>query len=230
MRVKNTSIISDLWSHPVEIARSNFKHKSLSCWSMNTTVGCSHGCRFCYVPSVTGIFQRTALAEYGVQDPDLDWGAYAFLRPWDEKKFRASLRSAERTPVSKLNSDGHRAVMLSTTTDAYQVIRNPDPAKQKELNTAHRQMVRRALELILSESTLNVRILTRSPWAREDFDLFKEFGHRLTFGMSLPTLRDDWRKVHEPKAPSVAKRLETLRAAKEAGLHVYVAVAPTYPE
>jgi DNA repair photolyase len=90
--------------------------------------------------------------------------------------------------------------------------------------------VRRSLELIRDHSTLNVRILTRSPLARADFDLFKSFGPRLLFGMSLPTLRNDLAKVYEPKAPAPSQRLAALRAAREAGLQVYVAVAPTYPE
>jgi len=75
-----------------------------------------------------------------------------------------------------------------------------------------------------------VRILTRSPLARSDFDLFRSFGPRLLFGMSLPTLRNDLARAYEPKAPAPSQRLATLRAAKEAGLHVYVALAPTYPE
>jgi hypothetical protein len=66
--------------------------------------------------------------------------------------------------------------------------------------------------------------------AREDFDSFRSFGPRLLFGMSLPTLRNDLSKVYEPKAPAPTQRLAALHAAKEAGLHVYVAMAPTYPE
>jgi DNA repair photolyase len=93
-----------------------------------------------------------------------------------------------------------------------------------------RRLVRRSLELIRDQSTLNVRILTRSPLARADFDLFKSFGPRLLFGMSLPTLRNDLSKIYEPKAPAPSQRMATLRAAHEAGLNVYVAVAPTYPE
>ena len=93
-----------------------------------------------------------------------------------------------------------------------------------------RRLVRRSLELIRDQSTLNVRILSRSPLARADFDLFKSFGPRLLFGMSLPTLRNDLSKIYEPKAPAPSQRMATLRAAHEAGLNVYVAVAPTYPE
>ena len=116
------------------------------------------------------------------------------------------------------------------TTDPYQVIHHPDPERQRMLAQHARWLVRRSLELIRDHSTLNVRILTRSPLVRADFDLFKSFGPRLLFGMSLPTLRNDLAKVYEPKAPAPSQRLAALRAARAAGLHVYVAVAPTYPE
>jgi DNA repair photolyase len=218
------------WHAPAIIAENNFIYKSLSNWAFNVAVGCSHACRFCYVPSVATIKQAAKLAEYGVRDPDAEWGDYVLLRPWDEEKFLASLRSAENTPRSQLKPDGNRAVIYCSTTDPYQVIRHPDPARQRELARHARFLVRRSLELIRDHSTLNVRILTRSPLARGDFDLFHSFGRRLVFGMSLPTARNDLSKVYEPKAPAPSQRLATLRAAKEAGLYVYVAVAPTYPE
>ncbi len=220
----------DYWHVPAVIAENNFIYKSLSNWAFNVAVGCSHACRFCYGPSAATIKQGARLAEYGVKDPDAQWGDYLLLRPWDEQKFLASLRAAENTPRKQLKPDGNRAVIFCSTTDPYQVIRHPDPARQRELAEHARFLVRRSLELIRDEATLNVRILTRSPLARADFDLFKSFGKRLVFGMSLPTLRNDLAKIYEPKAPAPSQRLATLRAAKEAGLHVYVAMAPTYPE
>ena len=220
----------DFWYAPAVIAENHFVYKSLSNWAFNVAVGCSHACRFCYVPSAATIKQGPKLAEYGVEDPDAEWGDYVLLRPWDEQKFLASLRSAENTPRKQLKPDGNRAVIYCSTTDPYQVIRHPDPARQSELAGHARHLVRRSLELMRDQSTLNVRILTRSPLARADFDLFRNFGKRLVFGMSLPTLRNDLAKVYEPKAPAPSQRLAALRAAKEAGLHVYVAVAPTYPE
>jgi DNA repair photolyase len=223
------------------IRRNSFKFKSLSCWSYNIGVGCLHGCGFCYVPDSqqTGVgidkenngHLATALREFGVQDPDAEWGQYLLLRPFDEKIFLASLKAAENTPLTKLNRDGNRAIMFCTTTDPYQVISIPgDPAKQKLLNGLRRHLVRRALELILEHSTLNVRILTRSPLAEQDFDVYRKFGNRLLFGMSLPTLRNDLARVYEPHAPAPTQRLATLQAAKQAGIHIYVAMAPTYPE
>lgn len=219
-----------MWSSPAVIAPNNFVYKSLSNWAVNIAVGCSHACRFCYVPSAATIKQGPKLAEYGVQDPDAEWGDYVLLRPWDELKFLASLRVAEGTSRSKLKPDGNRAVMYCSTTDPYQTIHHPDPGLRRQLGDHARMLVRRSLELIRDHSTLNVRILSRSPLGRADFDLFKSFGPRLMFGMSLPTLRNDLAKVYEPKAPAPSQRLATLQAAKAADLNVYVAMAPTYPE
>jgi DNA repair photolyase len=218
------------WHAPAVIAENHFVYKSLSNWAFNVAIGCSHACRFCYVPSAATIKQGPKLAEYGIKDPDAEWGDYVLLRPWDEQKFLASLRAAENTPRKQLKPDGNRAVIYCSTTDPYQVIRHPNPAQQRELAEHARFLVRRSLALIRDQSTLNVRILTRSPLARADFDLFKTFGKRLVFGMSLPTLRNDLAKVYEPRAPAPSQRLATLRAANEAGLTVYVALAPTYPE
>lgn len=218
------------WKAPATITPNNFVYKSLSNWALNVAVGCRHGCGFCYVPKVSTIKLMGnsdapgPLKKLGVTDADQQWGEYVYVRPWDEHAFRKSLRSAEDTPREKLKPDGNRAILLCSTTDAYQVTLDP------EMNKRLRIVVRNSLEMILKESTLNVRILTRGPLATRDFDLMKLFGKRLTFGMSLPTLNDKLARVYEQNAPAPSQRLKTLRAAKDAGLHVFVAMAPTYPE
>lgn len=219
----------DFWTQPFVIEPNNFKYKSLSNFVGNPAVGCV-GCRFCYVPEVSTNKMQLKLAPYGVQDPDAEWGQYVLIRQWNEKVFLASLRRAENAPAAKLKPDGHRAVMFSSTTDPYQTPVHPDSERQKLLADHLRFIVRRALELIRDQSTLNVRILTRSPLASRDFDLFQSFGPRLTFGMSIPTLREDLARIYEPRVARPAQRLATLRAAKEAGLHTFVAMAPTFPE
>ena len=214
----------------VEIARNGFVSKSLSCFALNTVMGCSHACRFCYVGEMWGRFMTRGLRKYGIVDPDAQWGQYALLRRWVEKKFMSSLRKAENTPAADLNADGNRAIMFSSTTDPYQVFRAATPAMSKQLTDESLALNENCLERILKESTLNVRVLTRAPLAKVQFPLFKRFGHRLLFGMSLPTLNDKLARIYEPNAPSPTQRLKTLREAKEAGLNVYVAIAPTYPE
>lgn len=215
---------------PVEVSVNNFQGKSLSNWAVNFSVGCLHGCRFCYVPETSTRKLGRQLSALGVDDPDAEWGKYAFLRSWSEDVFLRSVREADAQPASELAEDGNRAIMFCSTTDAYQTFKHADPTERRRLNERSRMMVRRALELIRDNSTLRVRILTRSPLARQDFDLFRSFGDRLLFGMSLPTLDPKLMSVYEPFAPHPQRRLETLLAAKAAGLHVYVALAPTPPE
>jgi len=211
------------WPKPATIEPNNFRFKSLSNWSFNTAVGCAHACRFCYVPEVSTNRMAAKLAEHGVADTDAEWGDYVGVREWNEQAFLNSLRRADGTPPHELKPDGNRAVMFSTTTDPYQVLRG-------ELGVRHSALVRRALQQIRDRSSLNVRILTRSPLARLDFDLMRSFGNRLLFGMSLPTLNDRLARIYEPHAPGPMQRLLCLAAAKDAGLNVFVAMAPTYPE
>jgi len=151
------------------------------------------------------------------------------LKTWDENVFRKSLKRAERQ--QGLPVDGNGAVMLCTTTDPYFTVSIPGNPEMTSLqNLRRRGLVRKSLEMILEESALNVRILTRSPLAQQDFDLFERFGDRLVFGMSLPTLNPTLSSVYEPNAPGPAAKLRALRAAVDRGLNVFVAVAPTLPE
>ena len=225
------------------ISKNNFKFKSLSNWAYNIAQGCVHGCSFCYVP-MTSLIKSEKRLEKTAKFPatwkaaraannehwgDIHWGEYCFLRTWDEAEFLKSLKKAERQ--KKLAPDGHRAVMFCSTTDPYQTLYVRGDDKQTVfLNEQRKLLVRNALELILNESTLNVRILTRSHLAKKDFDLFKKFGNRLTFGMSLPTLNKELSKIYEPHAPGPTVKLNTLKAAVDAGLHVFVALAPTLPD
>jgi DNA repair photolyase len=222
--------VAGILDSPATIAENKFVNKSLSNWALNLFIGCLHGCRFCYVTETSIRKGAGHIKSFGVKDPVKDWGNYVLVRPWNLQKFRSSLRKAEKTPSHQLKPDGNRAVMLCTTTDAYQVVRHPDPAKRKLLQDHARHVRRESLKLIRDESTMNVRILTRSPLAKEDFDLFKSFGNRLLLGTSLPTLDPRLAKVYEPRVPAPQQRLKLLREAHEAGIKTFVAVAPVFPE
>lgn len=219
------------WHTDALISRNGFKNKSLSNWSYNPVVGCSHGCVWCYAADATrGTHDR--LRHLGVVDPAAAWGNYAYVRRWDADEARQSLEKALAIDPADLERDGNRAVMISTTTDAYQVIGAVpgSPALrqrvQDELDHSRRSM----LEVIRDHSDLRVRILTRSPLVVSDLDLLKEFGDRCMVGMSLPTLDDRLCRRYEPHAPGPSQRLDALRAVHEAGLGVYVALAPVPPE
>ena len=226
------------------IARNNFRFKSLSDWSYNISLGCKHGCTFCYVPQTSTIKQEIALEKIPDLIPtewvkervagrhwgDHHWGEYSFLRAWDQKKFLSSLKRAQKAKEEgKLSPDGNAAIMFCTTTDPYQSLPGPNARILKEART---NLVRKALELILTKSDLNVRILTRSPAAKKDFDLYKRFAeqNRILFGMSIPTLDDTLREIYEPGAPPPKEKMETLTEAVEQGIPIYVALAPSLPD
>jgi len=223
-------MISTIHDMPATIEPNGFKFKSLSEWALNLHLGCAHGCRFCYVPDTSANKQQKLLRAYGVDDPVADWGSYVLVRPWIEGKFMASLRTAEEVPPDQLKPDGNRAVFLCSTTDPYQVISNPDPVKKKLLDRHARALVRKSLIAIRDHSTINVRILTRSPLAREDFDIFQTFGNRLLLGTSLPTLDPVLSRLYESNVPHPKQRLKLLTDAHAAGIPTYVAVAPVFPE
>ena len=243
----------DQWPLPAVIEENNFRFKSLSNWAYNISMGCVHACPFCYVPGkIERRLEHEMVKKVGKAIPsvwreagrgwaDLQWGNYVFLRQWDEKKFRSSLKramrqaretdSGELPEEERLPKDGNRAIMFCTTTDPYQhLILLGNSEKLNLLNDLRRNLVRNALQIILDESDLNVRILTRSPLATKDFDLYKKFGNRLAFGMSFPTNDDALSSIYEPRSPGPTKKMEALKAAVEQGLHVYVALAPTMPE
>lgn len=220
------------WDKPVEVTRNGFKFKSLCAFALNIAIGCLFGCWFCYVPSVSTINLGWRLIRFGILDADAEWGSYALIRRWDDELFRNSLRDALAVPEAELPADGHRAIMMSTDTDPYMPIFHPEPKVRKELHQYLRTMVRRILVIMLEPEFdgLKLRIQTRGLEVEQDFDLLEKFGDRLLLGMSIPTLNNKQAKIYEPKAPAPTRRLALLSRAKARGIHVYVAMAPTYPE
>lgn len=144
--VEQLTQMTGFWKNPATIQPNNFKFKSLSNWAFNIAVGCNHGCRFCYVPSVSTNKLTPQLEKLGVQDADAQWGDYVYLREWDEDKFLRSLQRAEGMSLDGLKPDGNRAVIYCSTTDPYQVIQHPDARMRRKLAKHAEKLVRRSLK------------------------------------------------------------------------------------
>lgn len=99
------------WNAPVAITENNFIYKSLSNWAFNIAVGCSHGCRFCYVPDTATRKQAPHLKGHGVKDPDAEWGKYVLLRPGMRKNF--SLHLPEQKKLRMRRSSPMATALLS---------------------------------------------------------------------------------------------------------------------
>jgi DNA repair photolyase len=142
---------------------------------------------------------------YEDADKKADWGH------WVEVKANV---------IDALQRESHRltgkTVFFSSATDPYQPI-------ERKLG-----LTRALLEILLLAFPARVHLQTRSPHVTRDIDLFQRFGDT-TVGISVPTDSDVVRKAFEPRAPSIARRLDAARELKEAGIRTTAAIAPLLP-
>ncbi len=111
------------------------------------------------------------------------------------------------------------SVFISSATDPYQ------PVERQY------RLTRACLEVMLSmmPGPNRIHIHTRSPFVVDDIDLMKSFGDRLEVYISITTDNDDIRKIFEPHAPSIPRRLEALRALKSSGIRTGASISPLLP-
>ncbi len=179
---------------------------------INIASGCLHGCTFCYVPSTPAIRTRTSqFQEQGIDNPQLDWGKYLFIRENIASQLKQILDKKKKW-INTLSGKG--VVLLCSGTDPYQ---NNQTAK-----------ITREIVSILLEHNKRIRILTRSPLWINDLDILCH--KNVTVGMSLPILDDELSRQIEPFAPLPSSRYKALASGHREGCRLYVAVAPTPPQ
>jgi DNA repair photolyase len=196
------------------ISKSALHHKNLCNYVINVATGCSHGCKFCYVPSTPNIKMRQDMLkeQADVDDGQKEWGSYLLYR--DDLPERLA-RKLDRKRTWEKTEDGRGVVMISSGTDCYQDRR----AAQ----------ITRGCVIELVRRKLPVRILSRSPAMVRDLDVFKAAEGYVTVGSSIPCLKDEQVRAIEPGAPAPSSRLDALETISEAGVPVYVSMSPTYP-
>lgn len=127
----------------------------------------------------------------------------------------------KRNAVDALQRESHKLfgkrVFFSSATDPYQPL---------ELRLG---LTRALLEALLLAFPARLHIQTRSPHVVRDRDLFQRFGESLTVGLSIPTDSNVVRKAFEPRAPSIARRLQAAQQLKEAGVRTIAGIAPLLP-
>jgi len=196
------------------ISKSALHHKNLCNYVINVATGCSHGCKFCYVPSTPNIKMRQDMLkeQADVDDGQKEWGSYLLYR--DDLPERLA-QKLDRKRTWEQTNDGRGVVMISSGTDCYQDRR----AAQ----------ITRGCVIELVRRELPVRILTRSPAVVRDLDVFEAADGYVTVGSSIPCLKDEQVRAIEPGAPAPSARLDALETISEAGVPVYVSMSPTYP-
>jgi DNA repair photolyase len=106
-------------------------------------------------------------------------------------------------------------VWISGVCDAYQ------PLEKKY------QLTRRCIG-ILVENDWPFTVLTKSPLVLRDIELLKK-AKDSEVGFTITTADEKVRKIFEPNAPSIAKRIEALDILHSAGIKTFVMIAPLLP-
>lgn len=132
------------------------------------------------------------------------WGAFV-----DVKINAAELLSREVEKKKK------GRVWISGVCDAYQ------PLEKKY------KLTRRCLE-ILAEEAWPVTIQTKSPLVLRDLSILKR-SEDVEVGFTITTSEEKVRRIFEPGAPEIAKRVEALGILHKAGISTFVMIAPLLP-
>jgi DNA repair photolyase len=173
--------------------------------SLNPYVGCAFGdnggCPFCYV--------RMLPVAHAGEGP---WGAWVIA-----KSNLCQLLARELEALGAAGKLERTTIFMSSATDPYQGI-------ERRL-----KLTRGALELFVRRPPRRLLLQTRSPMIERDLDLLVRLGARVIASITVETDDERVRRALTPTSPSIARRLETARRLREAGVFVQLAVAPMLP-
>jgi hypothetical protein len=131
-------------------------------------------------------------------------------------KAKTNAADALRRDLSRVHDPSAVRVFMSSATDPYQ------PAE------ARLRITRSLLEAFLDLPVGLLVVQTRSPLVERDFDLLSQLPFAW-LSMTVETDDDEVRRALTPTCPSIERRLQTMRLAREHDIRVQAAVSPTLP-
>ncbi len=135
-----------------------------------------------------------------------EWGEFVDVRVNAVDVLRRQLKGKKKK---------RGVVLFGSVCDAYQ------PLEKKH------KLTRRMLEE-LKGSELSVSILTKSDLVLRDIDLLSQMAN-VTVGLSITTTDDAVRKLLEPRAASIERRIRALQVLHRAGVETYAFIGPIFP-
>ena len=176
-------------------------------FTLNATMGCLFGCRYCYLQGVP--FSRHT-----------NFGEQVKVKVWLPKKLDRELKEKYRDLPQYL-----KRVQVNPATEGYlpQVINKMQKEYDLDLMGEILQVFKKHKE---SGNFWLVHLLTKSNTILNHLDLFSSMRDQIQVEMTITTLDEVRRKIFEGKAPSVAKRLEAIRKLSDAGIFVRVMAMP----
>ncbi|WP_375428880.1 PA0069 family radical SAM protein [uncultured Sphingomonas sp.] len=168
--------------------------------SINPYRGCEHGCIYCYA--------RPSHAFHDLS-PGLDFESRLFAKPDAAALLRRELARPGYLPAP---------IALGTNTDPYQPI-------EREWG------ITREVIAVLAECRHPLTITTKSDRVVRDIDLLAPMAAQglASVCVSVTSLDPKIATTIEPRAPHPEKRLAAVRKLADAGVPVYVSIAPVIP-
>ena len=110
-------------------------------------------------------------------------------------------------------------VILCSKTDGWSPL-----ARQATIGT-------RMLRMLLTQSRASVRIISKSAYLNEEFELVEQYRDRVILGLSITGLpeHDAVVQVYERNACPPSKRIATMAEAARRGLRVFAMLCPMFP-
>ncbi|WP_439591310.1 Rv2578c family radical SAM protein [Microbacterium sp.] len=169
-------------------------------WTINPYRGCSHACSYCFARGTHEYLELDA-------GRDFDSQIIVKINVADVLRRELARPSWSREPV-----------MLGTNTDPYQ-------------RAEGRYRLMPGIVSALTDSGTPFSILTKGTLLRRDLPMLAEAAAsvRVSIAMSIAVFDETLQKLIEPGTPSASARLETVRAATDAGFRVTVFLMPIIP-
>lgn len=167
--------------------------------SLTPARNCVYGCSYCYVPT---------LGVYGGLKPEdwKSWGRHTTFKTNAGDLLRRQLRPDQ-------------VIYCSPLVDPYQ------PAERVE------RAMPAILERLCEHPPAAVVIQTRGAAVLRDLDALRALARRtrLRISFSLPTNRDEVRRIYEPRCEPVDQRVRVMEELTGAGVLVHCTLAPILP-
>jgi DNA repair photolyase len=169
-------------------------------WTLNPYQGCEHGCAYCYARPTH---------EYWGYDAGLDFERVVLVKRNAPRLLAEALERPSWVPG---------VISISGNTDCYQPVERQEGITRQLLEVAWRYRQ-------------PVGIITKNALVLRDLDILSALAAEglASVAISLTTLREELRRVMEPRTSTAAKRLEAVRALSDAGVPVRAMIAPVVP-
>lgn len=184
-----------------EVRGGTALHDAGGHYSLGPYRGCAIGCRFCYAQS--RLQPLRALLGHAAAP----WGSWVDARVDLPELLAHELATRPCAPIK----------LCPVVADPYQAI-------ERRL-----RITRRCVEAIAAaDRAWPTLVLTRAHAILDDLALWSALP-RAWVGVSLPTIDDAVRRHFEPRAASVAERLEILARFADVGVPTFAVVQPVFP-